>query len=531
MDPELSSLVGGWLGAHMDRREMLKRLSALGLSMPLASAVLAACATGTSTSSSTSTTSSKPKLTVSIVQEPTTMDIVADATASIALTLRDNLYEGLVRMDSGGAITPSLAKSWDVSADGRTVTFHLQSGVKWHDGSPFTAADVKWSWDRAGDAATKPANPHKDYWKPVTSVDVVDDHTVKVTLAAYSDNWLFHMTSGSAAIISQKSNATNAANPVGTGPFKFGSWNRGSSLALTRNDGYWGQKAKLKDIEFRFIKDPNSQNSALQAGDIDAIGQVGGPEQLAAFKSNSQFKVLTGEAFGKIMVSLNNGSGPTKDVKIRKAINMAIDKKAWIDGIQAGYAKPIGSHSAPNPGEPYYVDENGVNPYDPAKAKQLVADAGFGSGLTLRLAQISAFPYAVRGTDILVSQLKAIGITVKVEPMEFAIWLKSVFTGGDYDMTIINHIEERDIANYANPKYYWRYSNSQVADWLTKADAEPDKAKRNALYAQVEKQLADDAANAWVMSPNALAVTKANLHEWPIQGISPALFFGNTYFS
>jgi peptide/nickel transport system substrate-binding protein len=520
---QLDHLIQG----RITRREALRRLGVLGLSLPAASSLIAACAQG---GGGTAQTSTRSKAIIGIIQEPTSMDPTADATASIATCLLDNVYEGLVRLDGGGKIVPNLARSWDVSSDGTTVTFHLATGVKWHDGAPFSAQDVVYSWTRAKDPANK--NPHADYFAPVQSVSAPDDHTVKVTLATYSDNWLFHMGAGSACIVSQASQANNKTTPVGTGPFKFAAWNRGSSLQLTRNDVYWGTKAKLKDVEFRFIGDANAMNNALTAGDIDAIGQVGGPEQLQAFQSNQSFKVIKGAPAGKVMVSINNKSGPLANKQVRQAIYAAIDRKAWIDGIQAGYAAPIGSHAAPNAGEPYYVDETGVNPFDVSKAKQLLAAAGYGGGLTLRLAQISAFPYAVRGTDILNSQLKAIGITLNVTPMEFARWLNTVFLPPqDYDLTIINHVEERDIGNYGNPKYYWNYNNPTVAAQLKQADAEPDATKRKGIYAQVLKTLAEDAVNAWVMAPNQLAVLKHNFQGYQVQGISPALYLGEAYFS
>src|SRR5579859_7755849 len=248
-------------------------------------------------------TSTRPKATISIIQEPTSMDPTADATASIATILRDNLYEGLVRLDANGKLLGSLAKNWDVSPDGTTITFHLVSGARWHDGSPFTAQDVKFSWDRAADPNTKPPNPHRDYWAPVKSVDVVDDSTVKVTLSTYSDNWLFHMAAGSACIVSSQSAANNATNPVGTGPFKFGSWNRGASMSLLRNDAYWGTAAKLSEVDFRFITDPNAINNALRAGDIDAISQIGSPDQVASFQQDPSFNVIFGQPAGKVMIS------------------------------------------------------------------------------------------------------------------------------------------------------------------------------------------------------------------------------------
>ncbi len=562
------------------RRQALRRVGTLGLGLPMVAAVLAACGapaaaptsappavakpttapvaapttapaaatsapaaakpttapaaaapTPTAASAAAGQASTKPKMIVGLVQEPTSLDPTADATASIATTLLDNLYQGLVRVDGAGKILPSLAKSWDVSPDGTAITFNLNSGIKWHDGAPFTAQDVKFAYERAASADTKPPNPHRDYWAPVSKVDAVDDNTVKITLSSYSDNWLFHMAAGSACIVSSKTADNNKTNPIGTGPFKFGAWNRGASLTLKRNDEYWGQKAKLSDVEFRFISDADAMNNALKAGDIDAIGQVGGPEQIKQFEQDKNFAVIKGAAAGKLQVSMNNTGGPLADKKVRQALYAAIDRKAWIDGIAAGYGEPIGSHATPNDGEPYYADMTRVNTFDVTKAKRLLEEAGQ-SGLKLRLAQISAFPYAVRGTDILTSQFAAIGVSLDVQPMEFPRWLQEVFLNKqDYDLTIILHVEERDIGNYSNPKYYWHYDNAQVAGWLKEADAQPDAAKRKDLYTKIQQQLADDAANLWIYAPNQLAVLKANLKGYQIQGISPSLFLGDAYFA
>jgi peptide/nickel transport system substrate-binding protein len=540
-----------WLESRIGRREALRRMGVFGLGLPLGMGLLAACSPTTAVAPTSPATTgaaltakpdvaaspssvaaaSKPRAIIGIVQEPTSLDPTVDATASISTTLRDNLYEGLVRLDGAGKIVGSLARSWDVSPDGTVVIFHLVSGATWHDGTPFTAQDVKFAWERAADAGTQPPNPHRDYWAPVNSIDVPDDSTVKVTLSTYSDNWLFHMAAGSACIVSGKSVATNTTNPIGTGPFKFGAWNRGASLALTRNDAYWGNKAKLRDVEFRFITDANAMNNALMAGDIDAIGQVGALQQVSVFQKDPNFTVVKGAASGKTMVSVNETSGALADKRVRQALYAAIDRKAWIDGFYFGLAEPIGSHATPNDGEPYYADMTSVNTFDPAKAKQLLAAAGQ-TNLSLRLAQISAFPYAVSLTDILASQLQAVGVTLDVQPMEFARWLQQVFLNAqDYDLTIILHVEERDIGNYANPKYYWHYSNATVADQLKQADAEPDPAKRNAVYTTIQQTLADDAANLWVAAPNNLGILKKGLQGYQVQGISPSLYLADAYFA
>jgi peptide/nickel transport system substrate-binding protein len=530
----------GWLAGRLTRRQALGRLLGLGLTVPSASAFLAACSgsSGGGGGGGQGQASTKPAVNIGIVQEPTSLDPTAQATASIALLLRDNVYEGLVRLTPDLKVAPGLATSWDVSSDGRNFTFHMASGVKWHDGSPLTAQDVKFSWDRAMNPSTNPINPHLDYWAPVQSVEAPDDRTVKVTLKQYSDNWLFHMTAGAACIVSSKSAAQNATSPVGTGPFKFAGWNRGASLSLTRNDAYWGTKARLKDVTFKFITDPNAMNNALKAGDIDAIGQVAGFEQVGAFKSDSRFKVLEGPPVGKIIVAMNSASKLLKVQRMRQAISLAINRQAWINGILFGYGVPIGSHSVPNNGEPYYVDETAVNAFNSARARQTLQEAMQEAGYTsssipaLRLAQISDFPYAVQGGAILVSALKDLGLSVTVDQMPFARWLQQVFGGSqDFDLTIINHAEERDIGNYGNPKYYWHYDNPKVAQWLAQADAEPDATKRKQLYTQVQAQLANDAVNGFVMSPKTLAVVVAKLQSYPVVSLSSPLILRDTYFS
>jgi peptide/nickel transport system substrate-binding protein len=497
---------------------------------------LFACS-GTPTPSSSPKASSKSTIVVGVTQEPTTLDVTAQATAAIAEDLRDNVYEGLVRTDPTGKIVPQLARSWDLSPDGKVYTFHLVTAM-FHDGSPFTADDVKFSYDRAMDPSTVPANPHVDYWAPVQSVDVVDAHTVKVALKQFSDGFLFHMGQGSAAIIPKSTHLTTttppvtslATNPVGTGPFKFESWNRGASLTLVRNESYWGTKAPLQKVIFKYITDPNAMNNALLAGDIDVVSGVTGPEQLGSFTNNTSFKVLEGKPTGKILVAMNNAAGPTKDIRVRQAISYAIDRKAFIDGIQQGHAVPIGSHAVPNDSEPYYIDLTGLYKQDKAKARQLLSEAGYPNGLTLR-ASLIPFAYARRGGDILASQLAEVGIRVQPQNVEFPLWLDQTFTKHNYDLTIINHVEPRDIGNYGNPKYYWGYDNPQVAQLLKQADAEQDQTKRSDLYAQVERQIANDAVNAWIMSPDSLAVIKSNLHGYPQSRVSPSIYLGAAYFS
>ena len=213
------------------------------------------------------------------------------------------------------------------------------------------------------------------------------------------------MAAGSACIVSSKSADNNKTNPIGTGPFKYGNWNRGASLTLTRNDDYWGNKAKLTDVEFRFFSDGERDEQRAQGRRHrrDRPGR----------RARADRAVPAGpELHGRQRRRVGQGSwsrstrpvAPLNDKRVRQALYAAIDRQAYIDGYSAGLAVPIGSHATPNDGEPYYADMTEREHVRPGKAKQLLAAAGQ-SNLKLRLAQVSAFPYAVRYTDILASQL------------------------------------------------------------------------------------------------------------------------------
>jgi peptide/nickel transport system substrate-binding protein len=231
-----------------------------------------------------------------------------------------------------------------------------------------------------------------------------------------------------------------------------------------------------------------------------------------------------------VMVSINETNSPLNDKRVRQALYAAIDRQAWIDGYFAGLAEPIGSHASPNDGEPYYADMTSVNTYDPARAKQLLEAAGV-TNLKLRIAQIG-FPIYTRLTEIFVSQLQSIGVSLDVQPMEFPRWLQQVFSNAqDYDLTIINHVEERDIGNYANPKYYWHYDNPDVASQLKQADAEPDQTKRNTLYKAIQQTLAEEAANLWVASGTNYGILRKGLQGYQVPGISPSLYMAEAYFA
>lgn len=488
----------------------------------IASLLLVACGSS-GTNGTTPTTSARPTISVGSTLEPPTLDPTKSSAAAIPEVLRDNVLQGLVRLDDAGQVQPQLATKWDLSSDGTVYTFHLVTNAKWHDGTPFTASDVVFAFTHDADPAT--THPFAAQFAPMASVSAVDTHTVKVTLKQFSANWLYDMALGAGVIYEQKNLPTLATDPIGTGPFKFDHWVRGDSITLVRNDAYWGTKPLVQKVVFKYITDPNAMNNALTAGDIDIISRVSGPEQLTSFKSNPKFNVIQGTTATKVIMAMNNTDGALADVRVRQAISYAIDRKAVIDGAQSGYGVPLGSHSVP--GDPWYVDLTGVYPYNPTKAKELLAASGHATGLSFTLT-LPPPSYAQRSGQIIADELKAVGINIKIQSVEFPAWLSGAFKG-KFDLTIIGHVEPRDIYQFGNTAYYWHYNNAQVQAWLKQADAQPDASQRNALYEKVERQITSDAVDAWLFVLPSLAVTKSDIVGYQKNRLMPSIDMSDVY--
>lgn len=483
---------------------------------------LISCSTSSGTPSSS--TSARSTITVGSTLEPPTLDPTKSSAAAIPEVLRDNVLQGLVRLDDGGNVQPQLATSWDLSANNTVYTFHLVTGATWHDGSPFTAKDVVFTLMHDADPATN--HPFKAQFKVIDSVTAPDDHTVKVALKQYSANFLFDLGLGEGVVYQQKNLSQLASDPIGTGPFRFDHWVHGDSITLLRYDGYWRSKARVQKVVFKYITDANAMNNALLSNDLDVISRVTGPEQLPAFVGNSKYKVFQGLSTSKVIISLNNSDGALADLRVRQAISFAIDRKAVIDGSQSGYGVPIGTHAVP--GDPYYVDLTGVYAHDPAKARQLLAEAGHASDLSFTLT-LPPPPYAQRGGEIIASELEAVGIKVNLVSVDFPRWLSDVFGNGQFDMTIIAHVEPRDIAQFGNPQYYWHYDSPAVQQLLKQADAEPDASTRNQLYQQVEHQITADAVDVWLYVLPSLAVTRSDVAGYPKNRLMSGIDMSGVY--
>ncbi len=448
----------------------------------------------------------KTDLVMGLVLEPPHLDPTAGAAAAIDEVVYANLFEGLTRINSAGEVKPALAESWEISDDGKTYTFKLRSGAKFHDGSALDAGDVKFSLDRA--MAEDSTNAQKGLFKAIESVEVVDDTTVKVMLKNPQGSFLYNMGWGDAVIVAPESADTNKENPVGTGPFKFDNWAKGSAITIVKNPDYWGDAVALDKATFRIIPDAAAAVPAILSGDVHAFANMPAGDALPQIQADPRFTVVIGATEGETILSTNNKKPPFDNLKVRQAIAHALNRQPIIDAASSGLGTPIGSHFSP--GNAAYVDLTGTYPYDVAKGKALLAEAGFADGIKATI-KLPPPAYARDGGQVVASQLKEIGIELEIIPVEWAQWLEQVFKAKDYDLTIVSHTEPNDIGIYANPDYYFQYDNPDFQALMKKLDVESDQEKRKEMYQQAQKIIADDAVNGYMFQLPKIGVWDAKL--------------------
>jgi peptide/nickel transport system substrate-binding protein len=448
----------------------------------------------------------KDSLILGMILEPTSLDPTMAPAAAIGEVVHYNILEGLTKINVDGAITPLLAESWKMDADGKAFTFKLRKGVKFSDGADFDSSAVKFSFERAkGDKST---NKAKAVFNNISHISTPDAYTVVLVLNNPDGNFLFRLGENTAVILHPNSAANAATKPVGTGPYRLDAWVKGSSIAMAKWEGYRDPVAiKIKKVTFRFINDSAAQVAALLAGDIDGMPRFQSPQSLKQFQSDKRFVVEMGSSAGKGIMTINNRKKPFDDVRVRRALSLAVDKKAFIDGVFEGMAKPIGSHMAPT--DAGYVELSGLYSYDPEKAKALLKEAGVQTPLNVTLT-LPPPPYARKGGEILAAQLSKVGINAKIENVEWAQWLGGAFKG-NFDLTVINHVEPLDYMAYANPQYYWGYDSKAFRELAAKHSETTSAKDRTKLFGDMQRMIANDAVNVFLFNASNTAVYRKGL--------------------
>jgi len=453
----------------------------------------------------------RDSLVLGMTLEPPGLDPTLGAASAIAEIVHYNVFETLTKIGADGRVSPLLASSWEVSPDLKTYTFRLRPGLRFHNGEPCDAAAVKFSFERA--AGEKSANKDKRVFANIALLATPAPDTLVIGLKSIEPDFLFLLGQATAIIVEPKSAAGNATQPVGTGPYQLAQWARGASLTLKAWPGYRNNNnagaVALKRVQFRFISEPAAQVAALLSGDVDVFPRVAAARSLAQFKAQPQrYQVLVGASRAKTILAINHRKKPLDDVRVRRAIALAIDRQAVIEAAADGYGVPIGSHYVP--GALGYVDTTAINPYDPERARALLKEAGVALPLELSL-KLPPTPYARQGGEVVAAQLAKVGIRARIENIEWAQWLSGVYANKAFDLTLIAHVEPYDLGNFAKPGYYWGYESAAFNALYQRILNAPREAERAKLLGEAQRLIAQDAVAAYLYQPQWITVAKRGL--------------------
>jgi peptide/nickel transport system substrate-binding protein len=441
-------------------------------------------------------------LTMAAAAQPDTLDPQATAATS-AFAITKSLYDTLAEMNQQGEIVPSLASSWDISPDGLTYTFHLVKAT-FSDGTAFDSQDVKASIERIQSKAL--ASPKRGEFEPIAHIATPDPRTVVLTLSKPDPALLATLASGWGAILPSQAIAAGhdfANHPDGTGPFRLGTWVRDSSITLIRNPDYFKGAPPLAQVTVRFVKDAAVQLQGLISGQFDVIDTVAAADEPTVTK-NPALRLVKKPSGEVLVASINNRRPYLSDPRVRRALNLAIDKQTILN-VAYGGGTPVGTFM--EVGSPWLPASIKPFPYDPEQAKALLQQAGVPKNWTLNLVLPQPYPQHIKAGQMLQAMLRQVGVNTKIKVVEWGVWLSTVYEGAhDFDLTVIGHTGKLDpslrLSGYGDPKTnYIGYDNPTVVKELAEAASATDPATRKALYAKVLQAMHDDAPFIYFGTP------------------------------
>ena len=461
---------------------------------------------------------SDPDATINIgsLYEPQNLDNTAGAGQGINEAFNGNVYEALFRLADDGKVEPVLSKDYSVSDDGLTYTFKLQPDVTFHSGAPLTSKDVKFSIERV--AAPESKSSRKSSLKTISAVETPDDETVVVKLSSRSISLPYNLSY--VWVVNDEAKDLQSKED-GTGPYELEDWRRGSSLSMKRFDKYWGAKPKNGEVVFQYFTDASALNNALLTGSVDIITSVQSPDSLAQFKDNPDFTVSEGQSTTKLLLAYNDRVAPFDNVKVRKALARAIDDQKLLKAVWGDYGTLIGSFVPPT--DPWYVDLTKVDAYDPESAKELLKEAGYPDGFTFTIDTPNYDPHPI-AAQFIQSELAKIGVTVKINVITANEWYTKVYKAHDFQATLQEHVNHRDIVFYGNPDFYWGYNNPKVVDLIKEAEAGTTTDEQTAKLTEANKIIAEDAASNWFYLYPQIVVSKKSVSGYPINGLNSQFF-------
>jgi len=433
------------------------------------------------------------------------------ATAAGTKEIIFNIFEGLVKPDENGNLINAVASDYTISEDGLTYTFTLRENVKFHNGNVVTAEDVKYSLERV--SGLLDGTPLISTLKTIKSVDILDEKTVQVKVESANTELIYSFV---AAIIPAGSGEDESADPIGTGPFSFVSYKPQEGIVLAKNPEYWQEGLPYLDqVEFKIINSADTALLELQGGTINLYAYLT-DSQVQALQGSHQ--VISSASNVVQALFLNNAVEPLNDVRVRQAISYAVDKDAINDFVGGGNGTLISSAMLPTLKE-NYVDLNDTygNAANVEKAKELLADAGFPDGFDLEITIPSNYEFHMQTGEVIVEQLKAVGINATIKAVEWATWLDEVYNGRQYAATIsgitcdstpgylLNRFQTDSKKNFIN------FQNTEYDEIYAKAQAELDPAKKAEYYKELQKILCDEAGSVFLQVPASQTAISKNL--------------------
>lgn len=430
-------------------------------------------------------------VTIGLKLAPPSLDIRRQSGSAIEQVLIGNVYEGLVSRDSDNAVQPGLAKSWDISTDGTTYTFHLNRNMTFSNGDVLDADDVAWSINQLKEKQYYNANQVES----LSKAEALDANTVRITLSSPDSNLLWYLT-GRPGLVFDKDATYNAkTQAVGSGPYTVESFDSASKMVLKANPKYWGtaHKPATQHVVIDFITDDNAAVNALKSGDVDVLSPVNAT--LAKSLDTNTYHVSASDGSDKFVLAFNCANKKLADKRVRQAIRYGINHKEIIasrGGVDTALGGPIPSV------DPGYEDLTGLYPHDEAKAKQLMREAGYSTSKPLKLTLTYANTYGTELGDQLKSQLAKIGINLNINYVEFSTWLQDVHANGDYELSLVDHAESHDFYKWTTPEYYYHYDNRNVQALYAKALAATDEKESDEYLKQAAKTVSEDAPADWL---------------------------------
>ena len=401
-------------------------------------------------------------LTVAMSTEIDSLDPF-NATAGDTKAVVDQIFDGLLDVDEDGNLVGDLAESYEISDDGLTYTFKLKEGVKFHDGSDFSADDVYYTYDKLSGLSS--GEPMSSKFSVIKEMEVVSPTEIKMTLDAVNNSFIYLQTQP----IIKKDYEDNQTKPIGTGPYKFVSYTPGEGMVMERFDDYHraDHVAKIKQVNVVRVADNQALVMAINNKEVDLASKLTADELEQVKESTDSYSHPQSLVQ---LLGLNNKVKPFDDIRVRQAIAYAIDKDELIEAVAGGKATKIYSSFSPALKD-YYNELEEMYPTNVEKAKELLAEAGFPDGISFKMTVPSDYKFHMDTAELVQAQLKKAGINATIDPIEFSTWLDRVYKERDYETTICGFI------GYTDPiRVLDRYVSTSDKDYLNYVSEDYDKA-------------------------------------------------------